>query len=98
MSAALAEARRFSLRDGWVRLRCRLIADPRFQRWAVTSPFTKLIARRRASALFDLCAGFVYSQILLACVRLHLFEILVEGARTAEALSGPLGLSQDATL
>ena len=37
---------------------------PRFQRWAANSPLTRWIARRRARALFDLCAGFVYSQIL----------------------------------
>ena len=55
-------------------LRNRLIADPRFQRWAAASPLTRLIARRRTRELFDLCAGFVYSQILLACVRLRLFE------------------------
>jgi demethylspheroidene O-methyltransferase len=98
MSAVHAESRRYSWRDSWIGLRNRLIADPRFQRWAAASPLTRLIARRRARALFDLCAGFVYSQILLACVRLRLFEILADGPRTAEALSGPLGLSRDATL
>jgi demethylspheroidene O-methyltransferase len=98
MSVVHAEARRYSWRDSWIGLRNRLIADPRFQRWAAASPLTRLIARRRARALFDLCAGFVYSQILLACVRLRLFEILADGPRTADALSGPLGLSRDATL
>ncbi len=34
------------------------------------------IARAARQALFDLCAGFVYSQVLLACVRLRLFERL----------------------
>jgi demethylspheroidene O-methyltransferase len=97
MSVVRAEAR-YSWRDGWIGLRNRLIANPRFQRWAAASPLTRLIARRRARALFDLCAGFVYSQILLACVRLRLFEILADGPRTADALSGPLGLSRDATL
>ena len=42
--------------------------------------------------LFDLCAGFVYSQILLACVRLHLFEILAEGPLTVATLAGRTGL------
>ena len=91
-----SKPRSFLWRDGWIALRNRLIADPRFQRWAAASPLTRLIARRRARALFDLCAGFVYSQILLACVRLRLFEILSEGPRTPESLSGPLGLSADA--
>jgi demethylspheroidene O-methyltransferase len=98
MSAVQADAHRHSWHDSWIGLRNRLIADPRFQRWAAASPLTRLIARRRARALFDLCAGFVYSQILLACVRLRLFEILADGPRTADALSGPLGLSNDATV
>jgi demethylspheroidene O-methyltransferase len=98
MSAVHAEARYSSWRDRWIGFRNRLIADPRFQRWAAASPLTRLIARRRARALFDLCAGFVYSQILLACVRLRLFEILADGPRTVDSLSGSLGLSRDATL
>jgi demethylspheroidene O-methyltransferase len=93
-----SKPRSFLWRDGWIGFRNRLIADPRFQRWAAASPLTRLIARRRARALFDLCAGFVYSQILLACVRLRLFEILAEGPHTPESLSGPLGLSADAAI
>ena len=45
-----------------------------FQRFAASFALTRPIARRRAGALFDLCAGFVYSQILFACVRLKLFD------------------------
>ena len=66
-------------RERWLNLRNKLIADPRFQRWAAASPLTRFVARRRTRQLFDLCAGFVYSQILLACVRLRLFETLAEG-------------------
>ena len=43
-----------------------LLASPRFRRWAAAFPLTRPIARRRARELFDLCAGFVYSQVLLA--------------------------------
>ena len=42
-------------------------------------PVTRRIAHREAQQLFDLCAGFVYSQILLACVELGLFEHLRKG-------------------
>ena len=86
-----------SWRERLIGLRSRLIADSRFQRWAVESPLTRALARRRARALFDLCAGFVYSQVLLACVRLRLFDILAEGPRSAESLAGRLGLSVEAT-
>lgn len=60
----------------------RILSNPAFQRWASSFPLTRPIARRRARALFDLCAGFVYSQVLLAFVRLRLFEILADGPQT----------------
>jgi demethylspheroidene O-methyltransferase len=84
---------RVSWLDRGVALRDRLLANARFQRWAVAIPFTRLIARRRARALFDLCAGFVYSQVLLACVQLRLFDILSDGPQTVAALAGRLSLS-----
>ena len=54
------------------------------------------MARRRASALFDLVAGFVYSQVLLACVQLRLFDILAEGAQPLDRLAERLDLTVDA--
>jgi len=50
------------------------------------------IAQRRSRRLFDICAGFVYAQVLFACVRLRLFAILMEGPQTAETLSRRLSL------
>lgn len=72
--------------------RDRLLASPRFQRWAAGFPPTRPVARRRAQALFDLCAGFVYSQVLLACVRLGVFEHLRDGPRTAADLARRMDL------
>lgn len=43
-------------------------------------------------ALFDLCSGFVYSQVLLACIRLDLFERLAESPRTAGQLAESLAV------
>ena len=57
----------------------RLLASPRFRQFATRFPLTRPMARRRVRALFDLCAGFVYTQTLLACVRLRVFEILRDG-------------------
>lgn len=82
--------------DRWSALRDRLLASPAFRRWAAGFPLTRPIARRRTRALFDLCAGFVYAQILLACVRLRLFDVLSEGPQTAAALSSRLELTPDA--
>jgi demethylspheroidene O-methyltransferase len=53
------------------------------------------LARRRARALFDLCAGFVYSQVLLACVRLRLFDILESGPVEDAVLARRLDLPPD---
>ena len=78
--------------------RDRLHGSPRFRRWAAGFPLTRPIARRRARALFDLCAGFVYSQVLLACVRLRLFELLANGPRGVAVLAGQTGLSPDMML
>ncbi|MGZ9409913.1 MAG: methyltransferase [Methylocystis sp.] len=87
---------RAAWRERWLNWRNGLVADPRFQRWAAVSPFTRFIAQRRAKALFDLCAGFVYSQILLACVRLRLFETLAAGPQDVSEIASRLALSPDA--
>ena len=47
--------------------------------------------------MFDLCAGFVYAQVLFACVELKLFDILAEGPREADWLASRCGLSPSAT-
>jgi len=64
-----------------------LLASPRFQRWAAEFPLTRTVARREARAAFDLCAGFVYSQVLMACVRLDLFELLARGPLSVDAVA-----------
>lgn len=76
------EVPRLSLRDRLLALRDRLLASERFRRLVVAFPLTRFVARRRARALFDLVAGFVYSQTLQACVSLDLFEILSRGPKT----------------
>ena len=81
----------------WRTRRDKLVASPRFRRWAAAFPLTRPIARRRTRALFDLCAGFVYSQVLQACVQLRLFDILADGPMTPAALSLRLGLPADRT-
>jgi demethylspheroidene O-methyltransferase len=86
-----------SIRDRLYGWRDKLVSSPRFQRWAAAFPLTRGIAARQSRSLFDLCAGFVYSQILAACVELDLFRILAKGPRTAESLAALLSLSVEAT-
>ena len=83
--------------DHWYAARDRLLGSDAFRRWAAAFPFTRGIAQRRARAVFDLCAGFVYSQVLLACIRLRLFDMLAERPQTVPVLARRLKLSEEAT-
>ncbi len=94
--AAAAPPAGGSLIERWFAWRDRLLGDPRFQRWAARFPLTRRVAERRSRELFDLCAGFVYSQVLLACVRLRLFDALAAGPCTLAELARRLGLAEDA--
>jgi demethylspheroidene O-methyltransferase len=84
--------------DAVLAWRDRRLASPAFQRWAAAFPLTRPLARRKARALFDLVAGFVYSQVLLACVRLRLFELHAEGPQPLAQIATRIGLRDDAAL
>ncbi|MEN9776081.1 MAG: hypothetical protein RL322_3151 [Pseudomonadota bacterium] len=64
---------------GWSGWRDRLLASPRFRRWVSALPGLSAVSRRQSRRLFDLVAGFTYSQVLLACVQLDLFNRLAAG-------------------
>jgi demethylspheroidene O-methyltransferase len=82
-----------ALSDVIWKVRDRMVASPVFQRWAVRLPGISWIARKRAGQLFDIGAGFVYSQVLFACVRLKLFDILKEAPLPAQEIARRTGLS-----
>ncbi len=82
--------------DRWFAWRDGVLGNAGFQRWAAAFPLTRPVARRRTRALFDLCAGFVYSQVLFACVRLRLFDALRAAPLTPDELSPQLGLTPEA--
>ncbi len=88
----------FAWRDRLLGWRDRLIASPRFRELAAAFPLTRFVARRRAGALFDLCAGFVYTQVLLACVQLRLFDVLAERPATAADLGRRFGMGEEGML
>ena len=85
------------LLDAWRAWRDGVLISPGFQRRAARTWWMRPIARRRARSLFDLVAGFVYSQVLLACVRLHLFDLLARGPMSAAELQHALDLPAEGT-
>jgi len=89
------DSRPLTLRERLSRWRNRLASKRSFQRWAAAFPFTRPVARKRAARLFDLCAGFAYSQILYACVRLKLLEMLEDEPRSIGEVAHALALPED---
>jgi demethylspheroidene O-methyltransferase len=76
-----------ALRERWFAQRDRLIANPRFRDAASRFAATRPMARKRSRALFDLVAGFVYTQWLAACVELNLFERLAASPLSAAQIA-----------
>lgn len=92
MTAAFTGALRervFAWRDA-------LLGDPAFHRRVLRFAPSRWIARRRARELFDITAGFVYSQVLFACVELDLFERLAAGPASLPVLAEEFGLPREA--
>lgn len=77
---------------GWFH---RLMANPSFQSWASRFPLTRGIARREGAEMFDLVAGFVQSQVLMAVVELRLLHRLMEAPRTAAGLAREAGFTTE---
>jgi len=72
--------------------RDRLITSRRFQRFAVRFPVFRPFARKKARALFDIVAGFTYSQVLAACVAVDLFPLLRTGPLDLDEIARRTGL------
>ncbi len=85
------------LRDRFIDWRNSWLATREFQEWAVKFPLARPIARVRARELFDINAGFVYSQILQACVSLDVFRIVHHSRHTIASLAGAIGLPEQGT-
>lgn len=81
-------------RGRWIAARNRLLSSPKFQRFAAGNWLTRPIARRRARSLFDLVAGFAYSQILAACVQVRLLEQLAESPADTATIAAAIGLPE----
>ncbi|MDG2474522.1 MAG: methyltransferase [Paracoccaceae bacterium] len=71
-----------------------LVGSHRFQKWAGNTPVVRAIARKDGEKIYDLMAGFVYSQTLLAMVELDIFNHLKGRSLTAVALSQKVGVPE----
>lgn len=85
-----------TLRQRFYLWRNKKIGDPDFQRWARRNPIARFVARRRARELFDLCAGFVYSQVLSSCVELGVFDLLESGPKHRDDIAKACDLDSSA--
>jgi len=72
----------------------RLYASPKLYQWSMSNPLTRWIPRRRTQKLFDLMSGFVYSQVLLGCVRLDLFKMLQQAPADLKQISHRVGVPE----
>jgi demethylspheroidene O-methyltransferase len=86
-----------SIKDRLADWRNRMAASPGFQRWAGSFFLTRFIARRHARELFDLCSGFVYSQVLYAGIQLNLFGKLRLGPLSMVEIAAAVGLPIEGT-
>lgn len=86
-----------SFTDRLLALRDRLYASAAFHRAASSFPLTRPFARKRSREVFDLVAGFVYSQVLSACVKLDLFRKLSHGPMTLSQLAMHCQMTNEAT-
>ncbi|MEL6769231.1 MAG: methyltransferase [Pseudomonadota bacterium] len=85
------------LSDRYAAWRNSVVRSPAFQRHCARNPLLRPIANREARALFDLTAGFVYSQVLLAMLRLGLLEALEDGPASTAVLADGAGLGAEPT-
>jgi demethylspheroidene O-methyltransferase len=77
--------------DQWRAFRNKLLASPEFQRFAVAFPLFRPVSRARSRQLFDLLAGFTYSQVLYATVKLGLIENLKIEPLAIPAIAARIG-------
>lgn len=82
----------------WRIWRNRLMASAAFRRWASRTPLIRGVARRRATELFDLVAGFVYAQTLFAAVETGLLDVLGEEPVATDSVTVRIGLGDEAAI
>lgn len=86
------------LRARWSAWRNAVAGSPRFQRFAARFWLTRPVARYRARGLFNMVAGFVYSQTLAACIEVDLLDLLAHDTLTTAEIAERIDVPEDGTL
>ncbi|MEX3017319.1 methyltransferase [Gymnodinialimonas hymeniacidonis] len=94
MTLADPDTPRPSLKDRFYAWRTALIGSRSFQKRAARLPIAKTVARKDGEALFDLVAGFVHSQVLMAFVQFDMPHHLAGQPRTLSDLAQRTGLPE----
>jgi demethylspheroidene O-methyltransferase len=81
----------------FIRFRNRLLADPKFLSFAQRFPLTRPVARAKSRELFNLLAGFSYSQVLYACVSLRVFQYVGQAGISPAQLALKIGIAENKT-
>jgi demethylspheroidene O-methyltransferase len=81
----------------FLRFRNRLLADPKFLTFAQRFPLTRPVARSKSRELFNLLAGFSYSQVLYACVSLRVLEHVGQAGISPSQLALKIGITETKT-
>ena len=79
----------------FLRFRNQLLADPKFLAFAQRFPLTRPIARKRSRDLFNILAGFSYSQVLYACVSLRVLEHVGQTGISPAQLALKIGMTEN---
>ncbi len=85
-----------TLRERLIAWRDDLLSRPAIQTLTVSIPGLRGVANKRARALFDLCIGFVHTQVVTACVELDMFDILAGQRRSVAFVAEATHLSEEA--
>ena len=72
-----------------------LVAKPSFHSLIKKIPIIKRLAFNDGKIIYDLVAGFVYSQVLLAIIELRLIDFLITWKKKTEDISRFTGLPYD---
>ena len=75
-----------------------LVAKPSFHSFIKKIPIIRQLAFNEGEKIYDLVAGFVYSQILLAFIELRLIDFFISGRKKIDEISKYTGLSNNKCL